>query len=124
MILHSSKVLVARLLVNSPFVQSYVKYTATTVGRDKAYRFIQYFSRLLAYVLMRGGFSKEAITTAKTIQAVMTQTRKVLRLGRFIDALSMAAKTLTSKGDCVVRTLTALNRLAMAVYFATDTVGL
>ena len=33
------------------WIDQWIKFTATTAGRDKIYRFFQYFSRFLAYNL-------------------------------------------------------------------------
>ncbi|OMJ19691.1 hypothetical protein AYI70_g4567 [Smittium culicis] len=63
----------------SKYINIYVKYAALTAGRDKAYLFIQYFSRFLIYTLNQQAIIKPStsfITTLTKIQASMAETRK------------------------------------------------
>ncbi|OMJ28765.1 Peroxisomal membrane protein 11A [Smittium culicis] len=118
----------------SKFINIYVKYTASIAGRDKAYLFIQYFSRFLIYTLNQQKIIKpsaSSIATLSKIQASMAETRKstnpilqkykFLRLGKFVDnfKLSVAAvKDPTS--DCLTRLISSLSKLLMGIYVLCD----
>ncbi|KAG9979247.1 hypothetical protein KCU78_g15947, partial [Aureobasidium melanogenum] len=45
--------MVADALIYHPTVAHYNKFVATTVGRDKALRLVQYLSRFLAWYTLR-----------------------------------------------------------------------
>jgi len=57
-------------------VQPWLKYTATTVGRDKIYRGIQYFSRFLAWYLLRQGYTKETVARFNSLKKTLGLSRK------------------------------------------------
>ncbi|KAJ1918280.1 Peroxisomal membrane protein PMP27 [Mycoemilia scoparia] len=115
---------IARIIFDNPFIQSYIKYTTTIIGRDKAYRFIQYASRFLVYIFLKYDFSKDIVTKTKNVQLAMGQTRKILRLGRFIDSLNLAIKSAKVDGDTFVTTMATLNKVAMAGYLFFDALNL
>ena len=52
-------------------IENWLKFLSTQAGRDKLYRFIQYFGRFLAYNLQRSGGAPElAARLAKLSVAV------------------------------------------------------
>ena len=51
---------IASQLVFHPVVSQSLKLLATTLGRDKLYRTIQYFARFFSYVLLVRGYKIEA----------------------------------------------------------------
>lgn len=57
-------------------VQPWLKFTATTVGRDKIYRAVQYFSRFLAWYLLRQGSSKETVARFNNLKKTLALSRK------------------------------------------------
>lgn len=57
-------------------VQPWLKFTATTVGRDKLYRGVQYFSRFLAWYLLRQGASKETVARFNNLKKTLGLSRK------------------------------------------------
>src|SRR5690349_9608420 len=57
-------------------VQPWLKYTATTVGRDKIYRAVQYFSRFLAWYLLRQGATKETVARFNNLKKTLGLSRK------------------------------------------------
>jgi hypothetical protein len=57
-------------------VQPWLKYTATTVGRDKIYRAVQYFSRFLAWYLLRQGATKETVARFNSLKKTLGLSRK------------------------------------------------
>lgn len=57
-------------------VQPWLKFTATTVGRDKLYRAVQYFSRFLAWYLLHQGASKETVARFNNLKKTLGLSRK------------------------------------------------
>ncbi|KAG9326626.1 hypothetical protein KVV02_006137 [Mortierella alpina] len=57
-------------------VQPWLKFTATTVGRDKLYRAVQYFSRFLAWYLLQQGYSKETVLRFNNLKKTLALSRK------------------------------------------------
>ncbi|OMJ20745.1 Peroxisomal membrane protein 11A [Smittium culicis] len=105
----------------------YVKYAASTAGRDKAYRFIQYFSRFLVYTLNHQTALKPAasfIAALSKIQASMTETRKILRLGKFIDSFKLALAAIKNPAsDELAKLLSSISKLFMGMYVICDGAG-
>lgn len=59
-----------------PALVSTIKVSHTTVGRDKLYRAIQYFSRFLSWYLFRKGYSKETVARFGAIKSSLGTGRK------------------------------------------------
>jgi peroxin-11B len=57
-------------------VQPWLKFTATTVGRDKLYRTLQYFSRFLAWYIARQGVTKETVARFNNLKKTLALSRK------------------------------------------------
>lgn len=57
-------------------VQPWLRFTATTVGRDKIYRGVQYFSRFLAWYLLRQGATKETVARFNNLKKTLALSRK------------------------------------------------
>ncbi|KAJ2720222.1 Peroxisomal membrane protein PMP27 [Coemansia sp. Benny D115] len=117
---------------NSGAASAYVKYASMLVGRDKACRLGQYFSRLMVYLISQrmGARGKtpasvEWLATFVKLQGALATTRKVMRAGKFVDFLQLFVRTLQSRGeDELVRALGALHKAGMFVFMAADTLGL
>jgi peroxin-11B len=63
-------------LVLHPTVDRSLKYASTTVGRDKAYRAVQYFARFLAWYLKRQDYNKETIQRFNNLKSTLGLSRK------------------------------------------------
>ncbi|KAG0361111.1 peroxisomal biogenesis factor 11 [Gamsiella multidivaricata] len=100
-------------------VQPWLKYTATTVGRDKIYRAVQYFSRFLAWYLLRQGATKETVARFNNLKKTLGLSRKLMRFGKPIEHLENAAKA-TSVADDFLRYCTIGKQLAYAGYLTLD----
>ncbi|KAJ1657167.1 Peroxisomal membrane protein PMP27 [Dispira simplex] len=105
----------------SPMVQTYMQFAATTLGRDKAYRFIQYFCRFLAYYTVKYGAPKSLVLPLVNIKASVGLTRKLMRVGKPIDFIHTALAMYKSTSDEVLRVLKTGKQIFMACYMATDT---
>lgn len=67
------------------------------VGRDKVLRTLQYFSRFLAWYLLRTNYSHAAIAPFEAIKKQFGLTRKLLRVGKNVEHFKAAAIALDTK---------------------------
>ncbi|KAG6885443.1 hypothetical protein C0993_001523 [Termitomyces sp. T159_Od127] len=87
---------VASQLILHPVVSRSLKYTSTTVGRDKAYRAVQYFARFFAWYLLNKGHKLDAARW-NALKSHLGTARKLMRLGKPIEHLQSALRaSLTS----------------------------
>ncbi|KAL4780265.1 peroxisomal biogenesis factor 11 [Aspergillus varians] len=116
--------MVADALVYHPAVAQYLRLVATTVGRDKLLRTLQYFSRFYAWYLYRTNRPETAIAPYNAVKKQFGTTRKILRIGKFVEHLKAAALAADNKGptDPVLRYLAIGRQLGYAGYLSIDTV--
>ncbi|KAJ5316858.1 hypothetical protein PENANT_c016G02582 [Penicillium antarcticum] len=116
--------MVADALVYHPALAHYLRFVATTVGRDKLLRTIQYFSRFYAWYLYRTNKPQSAIEPFNAIKKQFGTTRKILRIGKFIEHLKAASIALDNKSpvDPILRYLAIGRQLGYAGYLTLDTV--
>ncbi|KAK5815264.1 peroxisomal biogenesis factor 11 [Linnemannia elongata] len=100
-------------------VQPWLKFTATTVGRDKIYRAVQYFSRFLAWYLLRQGSSKETVARFNNLKKTLALSRKLMRFGKPVEHLE-AAVIATGVKDEFLRFCVIGKQLAYAGYLSYD----
>jgi peroxin-11B len=113
--------MVADALIYHPAVAHYLKFAATTVGRDKLLRTIQYFARFYAWYLFRTNGSKAEIAPWDTLKKQFGLTRKILRAGKNLEHLKAAATAADSKTmDPVLRYTTVGRQLGYAGYLTLD----
>jgi len=106
-------------LVLHPAVTSTLKVGSTTVGRDKLYRTIQYFSRFLAWYCLRKGYTNETVAKLTALKSTLGLSRKLMRIGKPVEHAQAAIKSLDI-GDPVLK-FTALGRqLGYAGYLVYD----
>ncbi|KAJ9094956.1 hypothetical protein QFC21_005748 [Naganishia friedmannii] len=87
-----SAMLAAHLILHPQLTKS-LKVLATTVGRDKTYRLIQYLARLIAWSVLRSGTGVEAKDAAirwNGLKAGLASGRKMLRLLKPLEHLQTA----------------------------------
>ncbi|KAK5652759.1 hypothetical protein OQA88_9612 [Cercophora sp. LCS_1] len=89
--------MVADALVYHPAVSHYLKFVATTVGRDKLLRTLQYFARFYAWYLLRTNNPKATIAPWETLKKQFGMVRKVLRAGKNVEHLRAAAQAADAK---------------------------
>ncbi|KAI1197018.1 peroxisomal biogenesis factor 11 [Nemania serpens] len=119
--------MVADALVYHPTVSHYLKFVATTTGRDKVLRLLQYFARFYAWYLLRTNATRAEVAPYEGIKKSFGQARKLLRVGKNVEhvkAAAVAFDSLTTKsgggGDAVLK-YTALGRqLGYAGYLTAD----
>lgn len=115
--------MVADALVYHPSVAHYLKFVATTVGRDKLLRTIQYFARFYAWYLLRTNGTAAQIAPFDALKKQFGLVRKVMRVGKNIEHLkAAAAATDAPKGsiDPVLRYATVGRQLGYAGYLTFD----
>lgn len=93
-------------------------------GRDKLLRTIQYFSRFYAWYLYRTNKPQSAIDPYNAVKKQFGTTRKIMRLGKFLEHLKAAAVAFDNKNpvDPVLRYLAIGRQLGYASYLTLDAI--
>jgi peroxin-11B len=113
--------MVADALVYHPTVAHYLKFVATTTGRDKLLRTIQYFARFYAWYLLRTNGSPAEIAPWAALKRQFGLVRKVMRAGKNVEHLKAAAVAADAKTmDPVLRYATVGRQLGYAGYLSFD----
>ncbi|XDV34509.1 hypothetical protein PO909_004663 [Leuciscus waleckii] len=102
-------------------MESWVRFSSQSQAKERVFRAAQYACTLLGYTLQRGGARAELLSTIKQLEAHMSLTRKLMRLGNSAEALE-AAKRSVHLSDCVLRLCITVAHLNRAMYFACDNV--
>ena len=84
-----------------PLVDEWIKFTSTTVGRDKMYRLVQYFSKWLAYTLGQRGYPKDEVDRWLRLSSAVGMGRKLFRVGKPIDFMQTILKSASLKDDVI-----------------------
>ncbi|KAF9361526.1 Peroxisomal membrane protein PMP27 [Mortierella sp. AD094] len=100
-------------------VKPWLKFTATTVGRDKLYRGVQYFSRFLAWYLLRSGATKETVVRFDNLKKTLALSRKLMRVGKPIEHVESAIAA-TSLKEEIIRFFMVGKQLSYAGYLTFD----
>ncbi|KAF2735822.1 peroxisomal biogenesis factor 11 [Polyplosphaeria fusca] len=113
--------MVADALIYHPTVAHYLKFVSTTVGRDKVLRTLQYFSRFLAWYLYRTNHPQSTISPFEATKKQFGLTRKLMRVGKFVEHFKAAAIASDNKSMDPVLRYTAIGRqLGYAGYMLFD----
>ncbi|KAL8922355.1 MAG: hypothetical protein Q9208_005208 [Pyrenodesmia sp. 3 TL-2023] len=112
----------ADALIYHPTVSHYLRFVATTVGRDKLLRTLQYFSRFYAWYLFRTNSPPRVIAPFEAIKKQFGLTRKALRLGKNVEHFKAAAVAMddTKNRDEFLRYCAVGRQLGYAVYLTLD----
>ncbi|XP_059206457.1 peroxisomal membrane protein 11B [Centropristis striata] len=102
-------------------MDSWVRFNGQSQAKERVIRAAQYACTLLGYTLQKGGASSELRKTVSQLEAHMSLTRKLLRLGNSVEALE-AAKRAIHLSDSVLRLCLTISHLNRAMYFACDNV--
>ncbi|KAG9561294.1 peroxisomal biogenesis factor 11, partial [Aureobasidium melanogenum] len=114
--------MVADALIYHPTVAHYNKFVATTVGRDKALRLVQYLSRFLAWYTLRTNSPQATVVQWAKLKANLGLVRKAMRIGKFVEHFRAAANAYDAKTlDPVIRFCTTGRQLGYGAYMLTDT---
>ncbi|KAI8223787.1 Peroxisomal membrane protein PMP30A [Colletotrichum sp. SAR 10_99] len=113
--------MVADAVIYHPSVAHYLKFVATTVGRDKLLRTLQYFARFYAWYLFRTNGSKTEIAPWDAIKKQFGLTRKIMRVGKNVEHFKAAAIASDAKTmDPVLRYAAVGRQLGYAGYLTFD----
>ncbi|XDG05846.1 hypothetical protein ABKA04_005461 [Annulohypoxylon sp. FPYF3050] len=115
--------MVADAVVYHPTVAHYLKFVATTVGRDKLLRTLQYFSRFYAWYVFRTNGTKAEVAPYEAIKKQFGLARKLLRVGKNVEHFKAAAQAADNKAavsDAVLRYATVGRQLGYAGYLTFD----
>ncbi|KAF2416692.1 putative peroxisomal membrane protein PMP27 [Tothia fuscella] len=114
----------ADAVVYHPTVTHFLKYIATTVGRDKFLRTIQYFSRFYAWYLYRTNNPQSAIAPWEAMKKQFGTTRKIMRLGKFVEHIKAAAVAADAKGmDPILKYCAVGRQLGYTAYITLDNIS-
>ncbi|KAJ5129577.1 Peroxisomal biogenesis factor 11 [Penicillium bovifimosum] len=116
--------MVANTLIYHPALAHWLRFVATTVGRDKLLRTIQYFSRFYAWYLYRTNKPQSAIDPYNAIKKQFGTTRKIMRIGKFLEHLKAAAIAFDNKApaDPILKYLAIGRQLGYAGYLTLDAI--
>ncbi|XP_075536297.1 peroxisomal biogenesis factor 11ab [Dermacentor variabilis] len=95
------------------------KFNAQTTGRDKFFRLLQYSSRFLWYWLQKTSNRRDTVARLQNLEVTFSSGRRLLRLGRFVDALHGATRTINLP-DVSLRLSLTMARIGNAFYILTD----
>ncbi|KAM7383719.1 hypothetical protein PAMA_011193 [Pampus argenteus] len=102
-------------------MDAWVRFNAQSQAKERVIRAAQYACTLLGYTLQKGEAAAEIRRTVSQLEAHMSLTRKLLRLGNSVEALE-AAKRAIHLSDSVLRLCLTISHLNRAMYFACDNV--
>ncbi|KAL1918970.1 uncharacterized protein VTP21DRAFT_2351 [Calcarisporiella thermophila] len=105
--------------MSQALVEHFLRYTATTVGRDKVYRAIQYWARFYAWYSLRKGGSKEQVERWNNLKNAIGLTRKLMRVAKPVEHLNLAVKSLSLEDD-ILRICTIGRQLGYAGFLFFD----
>ncbi|WFD31263.1 Peroxisomal membrane protein PMP27 [Malassezia sp. CBS 17886] len=106
-------------IVMHPYLSQVLKFWGTTVGRDKTSRTVQYLARFLAWYKFQQGAPKETVARYASIKSNIGLSRKLFRIGKFLEHYQAALKG-TAIADPVLRLTTVGRQLGYSVYLMLD----
>ncbi|KAI9541876.1 hypothetical protein NQZ68_026338 [Dissostichus eleginoides] len=102
-------------------MESWVRFNSQSQAKERIIRAAQYTCTLLGYTLQKGGAAADLLHTVSQLEAHMSLSRKLLRLGNSVEALE-AAKRAIHLSDGVLRLCLTISHLNRAMYFACDNI--
>lgn len=100
-------------------LEGLVKFNTQTNGRDRIFRLLQYSSKFFGWTAEKCNYDKGAIIKLKNLEYSLGTARKLLRLGRFIDVLYGAFKSIHNPNLLIRFTLT-MAKINSAIYYLND----
>ncbi|KAK8390151.1 hypothetical protein O3P69_013012 [Scylla paramamosain] len=97
----------------------WVKLNASTAGKDKLFRFVQYLSRLVWHNLESRKNLRDTVARLKIIESSFSTFRKLLRLGKSLEVLHGALRTLHLP-DAILRITLTLSRIYQFLFLLAD----
>ncbi|KAG7106015.1 Peroxisomal membrane protein PMP30A like [Verticillium longisporum] len=113
--------MVVDALIYHPSVAHYLRFVATTVGRDKLLRTLQYFARFYAWYLLRTNGTAAQTAPWDAIKKQFGLTRKLMRVGKNVEHFKAAAAASDAKTtDPILRYAAVGRQLGYAGYLSFD----
>lgn len=112
---------IASQVILHPAVSKSLKYGSTTVGRDKAYRALQYFARFYAWYLLSRG-EKDLSVRWNALKSHLAIARKLMRLGKPMEHLQAAIRACISTASPVEQIATIGRQIGYFGYLSLDAV--
>ncbi|KAL5005352.1 hypothetical protein ScPMuIL_018808 [Solemya velum] len=103
----------------SNIVGDIVKFGSQTNGRDKLCRLVQYSSKLCSWSLEKYVKKDDIVEKLKKLEAALSMTRKVLRLGKSVDFMHSALKSI-HLSDVILRLTITLSKVNQALFLLFD----
>lgn len=100
-------------------MDQWIRLNASTAGKDKIFRLLQYLSRLVWHNLESRKNLRDAVARLKIIENAFSTFRKLLRLGKSIEVLHGALRTLHLP-DVVLRVTLTLSRIYQSFFLLVD----
>lgn len=100
-------------------MDAWVRFNAQSQAKERVLRAAQYACTLLGSTLQRGGAASELLHMLAGLEAHMSLSRKLLRLGSSLEALQ-AAQRAVHLSDSVLRLCLTVGHLNRALYLACD----
>ncbi|XP_062317622.1 peroxisomal membrane protein 11A [Osmerus eperlanus] len=102
-------------------MESFIKFTNQSQGRDRIFRATQYACAFTKYLLRNNSARKELVMKLKSLESNMSSGRKLFRLGNTANSVEAAARTL-KLSDPILRLCLTVANLNRALYFICDNV--
>ncbi len=119
--------MVADALVFHPTVAHYLRFAATTVGRDKLMRTVQYFARFYVWYRLRTNATTAEVAPWAALKSILGKARKLLQAGKNLEhfkaavAASQDPKLATAAvGSPLLRYATVGRQLSYASYLTIE----
>ncbi|XP_071777384.1 peroxisomal membrane protein 11A [Centroberyx gerrardi] len=102
-------------------MDTFIKFTNQSQGRDRIFRATQYACALSKYLLRNNSGTKELVAKLKSLESNMSAGRKLFRLGNTVNSIEAAKRTMQLSDPvlCLFLTVANINR---ALYFICDNV--
>ncbi|KAF8506429.1 peroxisomal biogenesis factor 11 [Gautieria morchelliformis] len=110
---------IASQVILHPIVSQSLKLWATTAGRDKTYRAVQYFARFLAWYLIRRGNTVQGARW-NNLKSSLASGRKLMRLFKPLENLQAALRAVPSSTNVLEQITTIGRHLAYFGYLSYD----
>lgn len=100
-------------------MDSWIRLNASTTGKDKLIRLIQYLSRFVWHNLEHRKNLRDAVARLKILESAFSSFRKLLRLGKSLEVLHGALRT-QHLPNLVLRVLLTLSRIYQTCFLMVD----
>lgn len=101
------------------FFDNLVKFNSSASGRDKLFRLLQYTSKFGWFYMEKVGANAELIVRLQRLSNSLSTTRKFMRLGKSVDFLHGALRSI-HLADSVLRWTLTLSKLNQSIFLLFD----